>query len=778
MALLHHSLLDLARRAGGVLIREGPKAFVRKTVESSRARLLSRKFRASPKTELPEDMSFFRFGRWDRLGYVLKPDQFAHSSSPMARVRSIHLEELLPRAGRIAEPPYEVRVDVIVPVYRGFHETRRCVESVLAARACNRAFRRLVLIDDCGPELELRRYLSEIARQDWVIVLKNQANVGFVASVNRGLACAAPNDVILLNSDTEVCSNWLDRLVVQAYADCKIGTVTPLSNNATICSYPDVGGQSSLPPGTTLREIDAACAEANALRAVQIPTGVGSCMYVKRACLDDIGEFDERTFAQGYGEETDFCQRASACGWLHVLAGDVFVFHVGEVSFGASSEQRKAKAIAIMRKRYPAYEPSVARWVAQDPALPLRLSATAALWRLRKRPVILHVLHSWGGGTEKHVAELAGNLANSVFHLVLVAKGSAHRVALLLLISEPPGWRAVEFASTMLADVAPFLRSFGLTQVHVHSFVDVLDQIGPFLRELALPYDLSIHDYTAICPRINLVNHDAIYCGEPNERGCLSCLLKGGNKLADDILWWRYQGRTIISGADRVLCPSFDVASRIRRYVPDSRVVVVPHEEELYRPQRAMRLLPIRTGQPLRVAALGVLNEHKGGDFFLDCVEVSSEIGAAIRWEVIGNFRSPALEARAKRLAKFLKVTGAYQPDEITQLIEQAGPHVLLFPQRWPETYSFTLSEALQTGYPILAPDIGSFTERLTGLARCRLYRVQTSPRDLVEMLVSIHQNYLTVGQAFDHEAGPLAVPTGLSPEMHFYRYRYVRPLS
>jgi GT2 family glycosyltransferase/glycosyltransferase involved in cell wall biosynthesis len=725
-----------------------------------------------------EELSF-QLARENRLGFVSKSKHHVNRSlSLVPRLRSIQLEDLLPRVKSNAEPPQPIRVDVIIPVYRGFDEARRCIESVLTARACNRAFGRLILIDDCGPEPELRDYLSDIARQEPVILLKNRQNIGFVASTNRGLACAVPNDVILLNSDTEVCSNWLDRLVMQAYADCKIGTVTPLSNNATICSYPDLGGQSTLPPGTTVQQIDAACAEANALRTVQIPTGVGSCMYIKRACLEDIGEFDERSFAQGYGEETDFCQRATARGWLHVLAGDVFVFHVGEVSFGGSSAQRKAKAIAIMRERYPAYEPSVARWVDQDPALPLRLSATAALWRLSKRPVILHVLHSWGGGTEKHVAELADHLANSALHLVLVTKRRSEYFAFLLLISEPPGWRAVEFASAAMTDVVPFLRSFGLTQVHVHSFVDVLDQIGSFLRELALPYDVSIHDYTAICPRINFVNHAAIYCGEPNERGCLDCLLYDGKKLTDDIFWWRHQGQMIIRDADRVLCPSIDVAQRIRKYIPDSRIIVIPHEAELYRYQRAIRLPPVRGDEPLRVAVFGVLNEHKGGYFVLDCVEIANELGAAITWQVIGTFRSPPLEARAKQFTKFLNVTGEYAPGEIQQLIEQASPHVLLFPQRWPETYSFTLSEALQAGYPILAPDIGSFAERLTGLAGCKLYRLESSPRELVEKLVSIRHNYFTLGRPFEDEVGRWAVPTEFTPELHFYRDQYVRPVA
>jgi hypothetical protein len=65
------------------------------------------------------------------------------------------------------------------------------------------------------------------------------------------------------------------------------------------------------------------------------------------------------------------------------------------------------------------------------------------------------------------------------------------------------------------------------------------------------------------------------------------------DKLGDDILWWRHLEISIVSEADRVLCPSIDAAKRIRKYVPDSRINVAPHEEELYRPQRTFRLSPL-----------------------------------------------------------------------------------------------------------------------------------------------------------------------------------------
>ena len=138
---------------------------------------------------------------------------------------------------------------------------------------------------------------------------------------------------MLLNSDTEVANDWLDRLLRAAYAYPDVGTVTPFSNNATICSYPFEGWTGGVPGSLGLAELDRLFASTNAGRTVDLPTAVGFCMCIRRACLERIGPFDAERFGRGYGEENDFCMRAAGAGWRNVLAGDVFVYHEGAVSF-------------------------------------------------------------------------------------------------------------------------------------------------------------------------------------------------------------------------------------------------------------------------------------------------------------------------------------------------------------------------------------------------------------------------------------------------------------
>ena len=263
-----------------------------------------------------------------------------------------------------------IAVDVIVPVYRGLDPTRRCIQSLLSATQATPY--ELVLINDCSPEPELEDYLASLGRLPHVTLLENKHNLGFVASVNLGMSLHPERDVVLLNSDTEVANDWLDRLRACASSRREIGTVTPFSNNATICSYPDFCRDNDLPHGVGLSDLDRIFRRVNAGKVVAIPTAVGFCMYIKRACLEEIGLFDAERFGKGYGEENDFSMRAAKKGWLNVLCADTFVFHQGGASFQAAKTGFQSRAGEVLRALHPDYEEKVRRFILLDPLKELR----------------------------------------------------------------------------------------------------------------------------------------------------------------------------------------------------------------------------------------------------------------------------------------------------------------------------------------------------------------------------------------------------------------------
>ena len=254
--------------------------------------------------------------------------------------------ELKPRAGT-----KRAAVDVVVPVYQGRAETLRCLYSVLAA-SCTTSFE-LVVIDDAGPDAELNEDLERLSSRGLFTLMTNSQNLGFVYTVNRGMALHPKRDVVLLNSDTEVFDGWLDRLRRTAQRHRRTGTVTPLSNNATICSYPRFLQDNPFPLELSYAEIDALTASVNIGIAVEAPTGIGFCLYIKRAALKEVGPFDQVSFGRGYGEENDFCQRAIRKGWLNMIAADVFVHHWGSASFRGEKAKRMQVALKTLDRLHP-----------------------------------------------------------------------------------------------------------------------------------------------------------------------------------------------------------------------------------------------------------------------------------------------------------------------------------------------------------------------------------------------------------------------------------------
>ncbi|ESW38901.1 glycosyltransferase family 2 protein, partial [Pseudomonas taiwanensis] len=262
-------------------------------------------------------------------------------------------------------------VDVLVPVYDGLNETLECIDSVLEARKLNRTPHRLVVIEDQTPVPALSKALKVLAAKGKITLVHNAVNLGFIRSMNRAMALSPNKDVVWLNADTRVHGAWLDRLRQVAYSDARIASVTPFTNNGELMSFPQSRISHAMPSAKQQAELDELAQQTDSL-SVEIETGCGFCLYIKRAALDEVGYLDEVHLARGYGEETDWCLRARSLGWRHMGAPNVFVAHQGGISFGAEKTLRVAHNNAILRKRYPDASARYNAFTLRNPIKPAR----------------------------------------------------------------------------------------------------------------------------------------------------------------------------------------------------------------------------------------------------------------------------------------------------------------------------------------------------------------------------------------------------------------------
>jgi len=642
-------------------------------------------------------------------------------------------------------------VDIIVPVCGAAEAFARCAESILAHTGLEH--HRLVLVLD-GPQPAAAGEVVERLRRaqpGGVLVLENPERRGFVVSVNRGMSephGAATRDAVLLNSDTRVTAGWLEKLQEAAYSATEIATVTPFSNSATICSLPRFLETNALPTGW---DADAfgRLVEARSRRAwPRLPTGVGVCLYIKRKALEQVGLFDDKSFGEGYGEESEWCMRALKAGYAHVLDDATFIFHEGQRSFGASRDRRVRSAQRAMRRLHPEYLATVAAFIREDPIRPLRQRVLAELrpargTQLSGRPErVLHLVHGWPpwnpAGTELYAAWLARRQAR--FREVAVyaripdperAKGDiielldgGVRVRLVVnnFTQRDPLSRNALRERALEADFARFLDDFNPRLLHVHHLAGhTLSLLGVAARR-GIPILYQVQDWWAPCARANLLDADRRLCSGPGAGKCSACLPLTGLPPAPLLnrALYAYRAAAMKRALRRV--DAFVTGSRFVRksyldlgYLwPEATVFIIPYGVEVPATS-GETTTPVRpprvAGAPLRFAMIGSILPHKG--VHLAVAAFAGIDPARATLTVWGDASADPAYTRELEALRGLgtELRSRFLDEEKPAVF--ATMDVLLLPSLGLESFGLVAREAMLHGVPVLASDRGALSDLL-----------------------------------------------------------------
>ncbi len=590
-------------------------------------------------------------------------------------------------------------IDIILPVYNGLDDLKRCLNSLLSART--KLDWHAYVINDASTDTLVASYLDSFKENKRITVISNETNLGFVETVNKGFSLTK-HDVLLLNSDTIVYDAWLDRLVMHALSP-KVATITPLSNNATIASFLEICSEENTTAGLTGQQIDLLCYEANNGNAVRVPTGIGFCMYISREALETVGYFNSKDFGRGYGEENDFCVRATEKGFTNLIATDVYVYHAGGVSFGEEKQARVLNAVKKLNELYPFYDKKIHEFVSLDPIREFRLRTLIKLSKKDDRPAILHVCHNHGGGTLQHIRELGERFEAESINWVLRALGG-HKVR-LEWSTAPSTYIDIDTEEDKVF-FWELLKGLRLSRVHVHHIAALPKEVLTFIKESGLNYDVTIHDYFFIAANPTLAD----------ARGRIQLNAKGiplaqSSLSTEELKVWQAEQHAFLEQAQRVLCPSKASKAIYKHYFPKVNYKLALHvdAEDVIYPDISLRN---SLNSATKVLVVGAINREKGADV----------IEAVAKQLQADNMGITLLGYAFRKLHKSVNVLGVYAYKDIDDLILKEDPDLIWFPALWPETYSYTLSAALRSGKPILAPSIGAFPERLANRPYTKTY--------------------------------------------------------
>jgi glycosyltransferase involved in cell wall biosynthesis len=582
------------------------------------------------------------------------------------------------------------RIDVVIAAHDDVGDVVACVERVLRASSKTR-FELFVAVAAQSASRFDEALSPGDARVKRIVAQGNPFD-----ALDAALSSRTDRDLVVLSPDARVADDWLDRLV--AHVGDATGIVGTFTNANGTATYPQ-----GISPGAfdASSILDAQFASANRGRSVDVDAVRGPCRYVTRAFLRALGTGPG--VAANELSAIDLSHHARRLGYRTSIAADVFVAR------GSTSAAAHALAAA----------PSAG----EADAL-LACASRVGLARLAASPLpaIVFVSHGWGGGVRRHMRDLDALAAGRADVLHLEPAGDA-RVR-LSWPRENETFSAHFRLPEDLATLASTLRAIGVARIHFHHVHGLPREVLDLPGAAGVPYDCTLHDYYAICPQYHLADARGRYCGEPDAAGCAACLAERPSQWNIDIATWRALFAPFLARAERVIAPSEDVATRMRRYFPSLSIGVWPHPEHV-------------AAQPAtiaRVVTLGNLSPEKGLHVVGACALDARARGLPLAFRVLG--------ATATRLPQWpqapLSVHGSYDDDRLVELLAAERADVLFFPAQVPETYSYTLSVALASGMPIVASAIGAFPERLAGRANARLLPFDASARDWNEALIEM----------------------------------------
>lgn len=604
-------------------------------------------------------------------------------------------------------------ISIIMPVHNAFH---------LLPEALRRLVNhtdlpwRLFLIEDCSTDDRVRPWLRNwkaglppaIAAK--ITLIENAENLGFIRSVNSGLAQALPFDdhVVILNSDALVPADWASRLIRPIVEQEGVATVTPMSNDAEIFSIPRIVQRQDLQPGVA-DAIDSVAALFNqgAVMA-DAPTGVGFCMAMNIAAIKQLPCFDT-SFGRGYGEEVDWCQKARKLGWRHLGNAGLFVEHCGGTSFGSDEKQRLVQQNnAIIARRYPSYDAEVQTFLQTDPLHTPRLALAIAWAAQQQVSMPVYLAHDMGGGAENYLQDrLRADLKTGAAAIVLRLGGlSRWQIELHL---HKAVLRGETDSTAFVARLLPLLQ---VRQIIYSCAVGDRDPvalpriIASFATDPRDRIEVLFHDFLPLSPAYTLLDSDGIWRGVPmpgttSDPAHDAKRPDGTNVTLQE---WRSAWGHLMNVATelRVFSDSSRDLVTTAYPVAASKITVRPHS--LLHPVSALAPVTAPTMAPHDPPVIGVLGNigfHKGIGV-LAALSQRLEKTRQAQLVVIGNVD------HAYPLASSVRVHGSYRIADIPDLVARYGISRWFIPSIWPETFSYATHEALATGLPVYGFDLGA----------------------------------------------------------------------
>jgi GT2 family glycosyltransferase len=602
-------------------------------------------------------------------------------------------------------------IDIIVPVYNGFEYLESIFKSIISNTTLNY---RVLICDDKSLDERVLPFLKDIVSKNKNMELfENEENLGFIKTVNK-LVEKTQNHFVILNTDTEVPSFWLERLMYPIFSMENIASTTPFTNAGTICSFPEYLKDNEILDGMSVDDIDSYFKIVDFQKNyIEIPTGVGFCMGINKNLVNEIGFFDE-IFGKGYAEENDWCQRAIKKGYKNIHVTNLFVYHKHGGSF--TSDVKKTlleKNLKILNTKHQEYNTQVRKTVQENKLEDLRNILFYKIKSFNTHTTLIFT-HDLGGGTKFYTEQEIQRRLIEKENILLIKYNFKEKTYFIEMSNKN---KKSSFYNSDENEIFDFLNHFKIDEIFVNSLVSyhgiykTIEKIINLQKIKKSKVILPIHDFFPVCPDFNLLGKNSIYCNIPKDSSichkCLSSKKEPIKKINSqvDIKAWREQWQQLLNITDEIRCFSQSSKEIVRTVYPKfaDLIIVKPHDidgkyKNIYNPSL--------NSKPRVIGILGGIGTAKGSLVVKNMVEHIDKNKLDIKIVVIGNINqhinSPSFT-----------VTGSYKSEELVKLVKEHNITEFFIPSVWPETFSYVTDEIMQMGYPLTVFDLGAPAERV-----------------------------------------------------------------
>ena len=285
------------------------------------------------------------------------------------------------------------------------------------------------------------------------------------------------------------------------------------------------------------------------------------------------------------------------------------------------------------------------------------------------------------------------------------------------------------------------LHVFSIHLVHVHHTKGIGIDIFDLAKEENIPIIYTLHDYFCLCPYTTLLDSKGRLC-EGKKEYCSNCLKEGqgiydGNAFIEK---WRKDYKEVLSSCTEIIVPSESMKNIMDLFGKEikKKIRVIEHgygvekilNTTMYDSQKNLPNLQKKSSSSkFKVAFIGGLTKIKGSNEIYQIINSDLQ---DIQWFLIGEIG----DERLKKISRSNVVqVGKYTPNNIVSILNDLEVDVVCLLSKCPETFSYTLSDAIASKKPVIVTNVGALKERVEAYGNGYIVNIDNVVVEVLQLL-------------------------------------------